>query len=116
MLCAWDRTQCAAKLSMHVEFPDSTYQSVYLVGTMDSATVSATPTQQQLTDGQTGLPVSTIIIILSTVIPSTLILLMLVCTVVVIILIVRWRIARKQVDIALEHTGKHIKAKFIILW
>ena len=51
---------------------------------------------------QTGLPVSTIII-LSTVIPSTLVLLMLVCTVVVIILIVRWRITRKQVDTAHEH-------------
>ena len=55
---------------------------------------------------QTGLPVSTIII-LSTVIPSTLVLLMIVCTVVVIILIVRWRIsARKQVDAAHEQTGK----------
>ena len=91
---------------MHAEFPDSTYQSIFLVGTMDSATVSATPTQQQSTDVQTGLPVSTIIIILSTVIPSTLVLLMLVCTVVVIILIVRWRITRKQVDTAHEHTGK----------
>ena len=101
---------------MHAEFSDSTYQSVYLVGTMDSATVSATPTQQQSTDVQTGLPMSTIIIVLSAVIPSTLVLLMLVCTVVVIILIVRWRIARKQVDTALEHTGKHTKAKFIILW
>jgi len=82
----------------------STYQSVYLVGTMVSPTVSATPTQQQLTDGQTGLPMSTIII-LSAVIPSTLVLLMIVCTVVVI-LIVRWRIARKQVDAAHEHKGK----------
>ena len=71
---------------------------------MNSATVSATPTQQQSTDVQTGLPVSTIII-LSTVIPSTLVLLMLVCTVVVI-LVVRWRITRKQVDTAHEHTGK----------
>ena len=77
------------------------------VSATGSATVSATPTQQQLTDVQTGLPVSTIII-LSTVIPSTLVLLMLVCTVVVIILIVRWRIsARKQVDTAHEHKGKH---------
>ena len=50
---------------------------------------------------QTGLPMSTIII-LSAVIPSTLVLLMLVCTVVVIILIVRWRITRKQVDAAHE--------------
>ena len=84
----------------------STYQSVYLVGTTVSPTVSATPTQQQSTDGQTGLPMSTIII-LSTVIPSTLVLLMLVCTVVVIILVVRWRIsARKQVDAAHEHKGK----------
>ena len=97
---------------MHAEFPDSTYQSVFLVGTMDSAT----PTQQQSTDVQTGLPLSTIII-LSAVIPSTLVLLMLVCTVVVIILIVRWRIsARKQVDTAHEHIGEHTKAKFIILW
>ena len=70
-----------------------------------SATVSATPTQQQSTDVQTGLPVSTITI-LSTVIPSTLVLLMLVCTVVVIILIVRWRITRKQVDAAHEPIGK----------
>ena len=83
----------------------STYQSVYLVGTMVSPTVSATPTQQQSTDGQTGLPMSTIII-LSAVIPSTLVLLMLVCTVVVIILIVRWRITRKQADAAHEHKGK----------
>ena len=51
---------------------------------------------------QTGLSLSTIII-LSAVIPSTLVLLMLVCTVVVIILIVRWRINRKQVDAAREH-------------
>ena len=116
MLCdAWDRTQCAAKLSVHAEFSDSTYQSINLVGTMNSATVSATPTQQQSTDVQTGLPMSTIII-LSTVIPSTLVLLMLVCTVVVIILVVRWRITRKQVDTAHEHTGKHTKGKFIILW
>ena len=100
---------------MHAEFSDSTYQSIFLVGTIDSATVSATPTQQQSTDVQTGLPVSTIII-LSTVIPSTLVLLMIVCTVVVIIMIVRWRISRKQVDAAHEHTGKHIKGKFIILW
>ena len=62
-------------------------------------------TQQQPTDVQTGLPLSTIIII-SIVIPSTLVLLMLVCAVVVIILIVRWRITRKQVDTAHEHTGK----------
>ena len=74
---------------------------------MISATVSATPTQQQSTDVQTGLPVSTIII-LSTVIPSTLVLLMLVCTVVVIILIVRWRTTRKQVDTAHEQTGKYV--------
>ena len=92
---------------MHAEFPDSTHQSIYLVGTTVSATVLATPTQQQLTDVQTGLPVSTIII-LSTVIPSTLVLLMLVCTVVIIILIVRRRITRKQVDAVHEHTGKLI--------
>ena len=55
---------------------------------------------------QTGLPVSTIIII-STVIPSTVVLLMLVCNLVLIILIVRWRIsARKHVDAAHEHIGK----------
>ena len=53
---------------------------------------------------QTGLPMSTIII-LSAVIPSTLVLLMLVCTVVVIILIVRWRISRKQVDAAEINTN-----------
>ena len=58
---------------------------------------------QQLANNQTGLPVSTTIIILSTVIPSTLVLLMLVCTAVVIILIVRQRITRKQVDATHEH-------------
>ena len=55
---------------------------------------------------QTGLPMSTIII-LSAVIPSTVVLLMIVCHLVLIILIVRWRIsARKQVDAAHEQTGK----------
>ena len=64
---------------------------------MESATVLTTLIPEQSDD-------STI----STVIPSTLVLLMLVCTVVVIILIVRWRIsARKQVDAAHEHKGKH---------
>ena len=67
-----------------------------------TAISSLLPTQD---DVQTGLPISTIII-LSTVIPSTLVLLMIVCTVVVIILIVRQRIARKQVDAAHEHIGK----------
>ena len=70
------------------------------------APVTYSTTLMQSTDVQTGLPVSTTTI-LSTVTPSTLVLLMLVCTVVVI-LIVRWRITRKQVDTALEHTGKHI--------
>ena len=107
---------CIHILNFYAGFPGSTStqitsttqatQTTPHLGTMDSATVSATPTQQQSTNGQTGLPVSTIII-LSTVIPSTLVLLMLVCTVVVIILIVRWRISRKQVDAALEHKGKY---------
>ena len=70
-----------------------------------TVTSSLLPTQD---DVQTGLPVSTIII-LSTVIPSTLVLLMLVCTVVVIILIVRRGITRKQVDTAHGHIGKLIQ-------
>ena len=63
---------------------------------MESATVSTTLIPEQSDD-------STI----STAIPLTLVLLMIVCTVVVIILVVRWRVARKQVDTALEHKGKH---------
>ena len=80
--------------------PATNFSSIHLGPT---TSVTATPAQQQ-----PSLLMSTTIIIIITVIPSTLVLLMLVCTVVVIILIVRWRITRKQVDAAHEHTGKHI--------
>ena len=104
-------------ITIHAGFPESTptfspttstlqtTQTMLHTNTMVSATVSATvsPTQH---DVQTGLPVSTIIII-STVIPSTLVLLMLVCTVVIIILIVRRRITRKEGDTVQKHMSKH---------